>query len=44
MRSTAIFTSVIFSFAASVAEAAVPNSVAVLLGPNVGYLMSQSDL
>jgi hypothetical protein len=44
MRSTAIPIAVIFSFAVSAAGAAVPNSVAVLIGPDIGYLMSQSDL
>ena len=28
----------------SAASAAVPNSIAALLGPSVGYLMGQSDL
>jgi hypothetical protein len=45
MRSTAVAVVVIiFSFAAAAADAAVPKSIAVLLGPAVGYLLSQSDL
>jgi hypothetical protein len=44
MRSTVVVVAAILSFPASGAEAAVPKSIAVLLGPSVGYLLSQSDL
>jgi hypothetical protein len=43
MRSLTLL-AIVFLFTASAAEAAVPKSIAVLLGPSVGYLLSQSDL
>src|SRR4051794_35811049 len=44
MRSLTVAVVVIVSLTASAVEAAVPKSIAVLLGPSVGYLLSQSDL
>jgi len=45
MRSTAIAVACLFTaLAAAPADAKVPNSVIALLGPSVGYLLSQSDL
>jgi hypothetical protein len=37
-------TTLIPTLVATTADAAVPNPVAALLGPSVGYLLSQSDL
>jgi hypothetical protein len=44
MRTIAIAVATLLVLAASPAGAAVPNSVTALLGPSVGYLLSQSDL
>ncbi|HEY3910846.1 MAG TPA: hypothetical protein VGM07_13270 [Stellaceae bacterium] len=45
MRFAIVATAVLLpALAASPARAEVPNSVAALLGPSVGYLLAQSDL
>lgn len=45
MRFAAIvFVVLLPALAAAPARAAVPNSVAALLGPSIGYLLAQSDL
>jgi hypothetical protein len=45
MRSAAVAVVTMFAaFTAAPAGAEVPNSIAALLGPNVGYLLAQSDL
>lgn len=45
MRFAAIAAAALFpALAATSARAEVPNSVAALLGPGVGYLLAQSDL
>jgi hypothetical protein len=45
MRSSAIaLISLVPVIAATAARAAVPNPIVALLGPSVGYLMSQSEL
>ena len=44
MRPTAVLVAISLSVATVAANAAVPKSIAVLLGPSVGYLLSQSEL
>ena len=44
MKFAAIAVAVLLALVAIPSRAEVPNSVAALLGPGVGYLLSQSDL